>query len=135
MKRRSVINLSIAAIPVILFGWWYYAAFIAPNHPQRPSNVPPSATLVLQGFAAFWQKCWFDENLHKDRCQIFNRNGVILRDEIFLSYDGKATIPANRLKIVSGGGWDYIHLQDGSILIPQQGYEAIREVIAPPERK
>lgn len=135
MRKRTILSFSMLAIPIMLLGWWYYEAFVAPNHPPRPANVPPSATLVLQGFNAFWQRCWFDESLMKDKCQIFNRVGGLIQDDVFLSYDGKATISASQLTIVPGGGWDNVHLEDGSILIPEHGYEAIRKVITPPANK
>ncbi len=116
---------------ILLFAIWYCTAFVLPNHPRRPKNVSPSATLIFQGGLAFWERCWVDENINQNSCQIFNGAGVILVDDIFLPYSGTGPVPESRLKISSNGHWGYITLQDGTILIPQKHYDAIRQQISP----
>jgi hypothetical protein len=125
VKQRK--SLAILFIAFAIFLWWYYAAFIGPNHPKRPDNVPASATLVLQRFDAFWQYCWLDHNANKNRCKIFNRVGGVIRDEVFIPYSGDGPIPESRLKVGKGGDVDYVELQDGTFLIPENGYQEIRK--------
>ncbi len=113
---------------IFLFALWYCAAFVFPNHPRRPKNVPASASLVLSGGHAFWQYCWLDTSIQKDRCQIFYAGGGTIICDIFLPYPGTEPVPKSRLKIDTsekydtGDGDSYVRLQDGTILIPQKWY-------------
>jgi len=137
-KRLPEISITVG---VLLLALWYCAAFVFPNHPRRPKNVPPSAALVFRGGHAYWQYCWLDESIQKDRCQIFNGDGVILVDDIFLPYSGTKPVPESRLKIDAnnktdtGNGLDYVLLTDRTILIQQRYYAAIRQDIPKNEIK
>jgi hypothetical protein len=128
--KQSLSWLALAGVLSVL-SLWYYAAFIRPNHPPRPANVPPSATLILRGFDAFWQYCWVDQTINRDRCQIFNRGGTILRDDIFIPYDGSDLVLADKLKIGPSGNSAYVKLEDGTVLIPQKNYDAIKRSLTP----
>ena len=120
-------------LPVLLIGAfgiclivWYIFAFVVPNHPSRPKNVPTSATLVFQGWTHFWQECWFDSQQRQDRCRIYNGGGLILDEDVFLPMDGSGPIPEDQLKIGSGGGPYSVQLLNGTVMIPRSHFDGIK---------
>jgi len=125
-------------LPVLLLGGvvisaivFYLFAFVIPNHPSRPRNVPKSATLVLVGFSHYWQECRFDEIQRQDRCRIYGGKGDILRDDVFLDLDTKKPVKRDELEIVQGGGADSVHLKNSKTLVPQANFDAIRKQMRP----
>lgn len=52
---------------------------------------------------------------------------AILRDDVFIPYDGSRLVPVDRLKVGRQGSMSYVKLEDGTILIPQKNYEAIKK--------
>jgi len=125
-------------LPALLLGGvaicvvtWYLLAFVVPNHPSRPPNVPKSSTLVLVGFSHYWQECRFDEMQGQDRCRIFGGKGDILRDDAFLDVDTRKPVQQDELEIVQGGGADSVRLKNGKSLVPQANFDAIRKQMRP----
>lgn len=121
-------------LPAIILGGlvviavvFYVSAFVLPNHPSRPSNVPKSAMLVFTGFSHYWQECQFDNAQGQDRCRIYGGKGDVLRDDVFLDMDTRKPVQPDELEIVQGGGADSIRLKDGKILVPQANFDAIRK--------
>jgi hypothetical protein len=110
---------------------WYICAFVLPNHPSRPPNVPKSATLVFVGFNHYWQECWFDGTLGQDRCRIYGGGGDVLRDDVFLDVDTRKPVQQDELEIVQGGGADSVRLKNSKILLPQANFDAIRKQMKP----
>jgi hypothetical protein len=110
---------------------FYFAAFVLPNHPSRPQNVPKSATLVLVGFSHYWQECRFDENQGQDQCQIYGGKGDVLRDDVFLEVDTRKPVQRDELEIVQGGGADSVRLRNSKILVPRANFDAIRRQMRP----
>jgi hypothetical protein len=103
-------------------------AFVIPNDPSRPDNVPKSATLVFGGFTHFWQECWYDSEQQLDGCRIYNGSGIILRDDVYLPANGGAAISEDQLKIVPGSNPEsVVHLSNGTVLIPQKNFDAIQK--------
>jgi hypothetical protein len=123
-KNLPALILGGLVVVAIVF---YMFAFVLPNHPSRPSNVSRSATLVLMGWSHFWQECWFDPAQQQDKCRIYNGNGEILHDEIFLPANGGGAIPKDQLKIAPGGNSYSVHLLNGIVLIPQKYFDEIRK--------
>ena len=124
--RRNLLLFILAGIAVCAVGF-YLMAFVIPNHPSKPGNVPKSATLVFGGFTHFWQECWFDAARQLDRCRIYNAGGVILRGDVFLPESGGAAISADQLQIVPGvNAESVVHLSNGSVLIPEKNFDAIK---------
>jgi hypothetical protein len=105
---------------------WYIWAFVLPNHPSRPHAVPKSATLVFMNFTHYWQECWFDTSMRQDRCRIYNANGEILNEGVFLPIDGAPAFKGDKLRIVQGGNSYSVHLACGAVLIPQQHFDETR---------
>jgi len=130
LKRALFLVLQISAVFLVGFVSWYCFTFILSNHPRRPASVPPQATLVFEGGVAFWERCWVDQAIQQNQCQIFNRKGVTLTEDVFLPYQGGGPVPESQLKIVSGGDWGVVKLQDGTILIPRTSYDVIRKRIS-----
>jgi hypothetical protein len=123
-KNLPALLLGGAAICACLLYVWI---FVLPNHPSRPANVPKSASLVLEGWGHFWQECRFDSAQHQDRCRIYGGGGDVLRDDVFLPENGGAVISGDQLKIVPGGiAESVVHLLNGTLLIPQKNFEAIK---------
>lgn len=123
-KNLPILLLVGAAICACLLYVWI---FVLPNHPSRPGNVPKSATLVLMGWSHFWQECSFDSARQQDRCRIYNGNGEILHDEIFLPANGGSAVPEDQLKIAPGGNSYSVHLLNGIVLIPQKNFDEIKK--------
>ena len=92
-----------------------------PSKP-RPSNVPSDATLIpASKGAGVWQHCTMNPQATV-QCKIFNRNGLILYDDVFTVYSGKSPISPADLRIASKGpevGEQWVRLENGTILIPQ----------------
>ncbi|MGH9529691.1 MAG: hypothetical protein ACRD2S_07220 [Terriglobales bacterium] len=125
LKKQLLLNGILVALIVGL--WWYFVVI-----PHRPKGVPTDATPVLALGDYNWTYCWLDEAENVNRCQIFNRNGEPLYDEVFLRYEGQGPVPAADLKIIreqNGGGVQWIRLENGVILIPKSRYDRIRQLI------
>jgi hypothetical protein len=99
------------------------------NMPKHPVGVPAKATPIAIPHGYDWDYCWVDKTTDVNRCQIFNGNGVLMYDGIFLRYEGTGTIPEESLRISQKGGEEWVELQDGDILIPKSDYEQIKRVI------
>ena len=127
-RNLPLLLLGGAAICALVF---YLFAFVIPNHPSRPRNVPKTATLVLAGFNHYWQECGFDEIQGQDRCRIYGGKGDVLRDDVFLDLDTKKPLKQDELEIVQGGGADSVRLKNSKILVPQANFDEIRKQMRP----
>lgn len=99
---------------------------LAGCNPTRPKNVPQDAILVTGSDEHWWEWCSYDVKDNVDHCTIFNGEGAILWNEIFLPYDGgKAATQAELLidNEASFKSWQYVCLKNGRILIPQSGFQ------------
>lgn len=123
---RNLPTLLVGGVVICVIAWYLFA-FVIPNHPARPRNVPKSATLVLQGWDHFWQECWFDSAEQQDRCRIYNGSGYLLRDEVFLPANGGKALSDDQLKVASGGDSRSVHLLNGTVLIPREHFEGIKK--------
>jgi|ERR1035437_5202779 hypothetical protein len=121
--KQPAFVFGVLAIAVCALYIWI---FVIPNHPSRPDNVPKSTTLVLMGWTHYWQECWFDSATQQDRCRIYNGNGIILRDDVFLPANGGGAIRENQLMIAPGGDSCSVHLSNGTVLIPAKNFDEIR---------
>jgi hypothetical protein len=106
---------------------FYLFAFVIPNHPSRPNNIPKSAVLVLSAFTHFWQECRYDTAEQQDKCRIYNGNGYLLRDEVFLPANGGNALRDDQLKIVAGGDSHSVHLLNGTVMIPKEHFADIKK--------
>jgi len=123
MQANSRESKILFCVVIVFIVAWYLMAFVLPNHPSRPKNVPKSATLVLRAPAHFWQECWFDSVGNQDRCRIYNGGGVVLGEGIFLPLNGGDAVPQNQLIIAPGGSSYTVVLKNGEVLIPQTGFD------------
>lgn len=96
--------------------------------PPRPKNVPLDA--VRLGHAKGPQRavCSFEKAVN--RCRVFNAGGVLLRDDVFLPYDGGPAVPAADLRI----RWqcsqiDSLCLENGRYLLPRTDFERHKELL------
>lgn len=93
--------------------------WIQPPDKPRPVNVPADATLLPDGKGAnIWQYCTMDSR-RTVHCRIFNANGLILYDDVFVVYSGSVPQTPDDLKISLEGGGQWISLENGTILIPR----------------
>ncbi len=121
--KRVMIGLSLVFVAT---GLWVYFKVL----PHRPPNVPKDATPVSALWGYNWDHCWFDVKENASHCQIFNKNGDTLYDDIFLPYEGKGPTSSEDLKIGHdrrGAGDEWIYLQNGTILIPRSSYDRIKK--------
>jgi hypothetical protein len=80
-------------------------------------------------YSFVWDYCWLDEATNENRCQIFNKGGNILYDDVFLRYEGTGPVPQSELRIKQCAGEQWIVLENDVILIPKRGYERIRKFV------
>lgn len=123
--KRALVGLSVLLLGTCL--WVLFKVL-----PHRPPNVPKNATPVSALWGYDWDYCWFDMKENASHCQIFNRNGDKLYDDIFLPYEGNGPTSPDDLKIKHdqhGGGEEWIYLQNGTILIPRSSYGRIKNGI------
>jgi hypothetical protein len=121
--RRAIVAVSLALVAVAL---WVYLKVL----PHRPPNVPNTATPVSMPWGYDWNDCWFDSSQSVSHCQIFNKNGDVLYDDVFLPYEGNGPTSADALKIrrnQGAGGEEWIYLENGTILIPRSRYDKIKK--------
>jgi hypothetical protein len=97
--------------------------------PRRPQNVSVKATPVAIPHGYDWDYCWVDKTVNVNRCRIYNGDGLILYDDIFVRYEGSGVVPEDSLQISQKGGEQWIELQDGVILIPQSRYGQVKRLI------
>jgi hypothetical protein len=99
--------------------------------PKRPDNVPAGATLAPGGkIGGWWHYCEFIETDHQAYCHIWNVAGLILYEGVFLPYDHQP-IEAGEIKVVYNPRWgddsQFIHLQNGRILIPESNFRRLSQ--------
>jgi hypothetical protein len=123
---RNLPTLLVGGVVICAIAWYLFA-FVIPNHPARPRNVPNSATLVLQGWDHFWQECRFDSGEQQDMCRIYNGSGYLLRNEVFLPANGGKALPDDQLRVASGGDSHSVHLLNGTVLIPREHFDGIKK--------
>src|SRR5262245_23137817 len=97
-----------------------------PYH-SMPATVPKDAVEIpMIGKSKGWAKCWLDR---KDtRCRIFNINGEVVADDVFLPLDGGADITASELHLVAEDtSPDYVWLTNGRVLLPRTNFAEHKE--------
>lgn len=96
---------------------------------KRPKGVHPDAVPVVhRGLLEWWDHCWLDSAKDEIHCTIWPQSGGVLDNGIFLLADESRKISAADLVIDPyQSEYDFIHLQNGAILIPKLGYEFYRE--------
>ncbi len=85
---------------------------------QRPANVPVGAVKVIGAKGTGpWQYCELTpaDQVH---CRLFNINGEVLYDDVFVVYSGEQPKSSSDLKISEEGGDQWIRLKNGTVLIP-----------------
>ena len=125
--NRTKLAIGGLALLLAAASWVYFKVL-----PHRPSNVPKNAVPVSALWGYDWDYCWFDEKDNVSHCQIFNKNGDTLYNDVFLAYEGKEPSSADDLQIrhnQDGGGEQWIYLQNGTILIPRSGYTGIKKLL------
>jgi len=92
-----------------------------------PSNVPRDAVEIpMIGKSTGWVKCSLDSS--DTRCVVFNINGVVVRDDIFLPFDGGPTVTASELQMArDDSGADYVWLRHGRLLLPRTNFDEHKE--------
>jgi hypothetical protein len=85
---------------------------------KRPGNVPSNAVKVngVKGDGP-WQWCELREG--RIHCRIYNAGGELLYDDDFVVYVGTQPKSQGELEISPNGGYQWIRLKNGTILIPQ----------------
>jgi hypothetical protein len=128
------------AIAVVGLYWW------SRTPPRRPQSLPPSAVFLWApklGVPAkprgLWLTCRFNPTHNADSCSLTNLQGQTTYEGIFVPDENKSPIPEAALIIDekhTNQSWPesavwigdelvpLIHLQNGAILIPEEGYEA-----------
>ena len=96
---------------------------------RRPDNVPLQATAIAIPHGYDWDYCWADKAANVNRCQIYNGDGLLMYDGVFLRYEGTGMVPEESLKISQRGGEQWIELEDGTILIPRSHYDQVKRII------
>ena len=124
-KVRYWFNMA-SVVLVISFAVWLQ---FRPSHTDRPPNVPKGATMVGIPYSVVWDYCWLDNTTNQNRCQIFNKGGNPLYDDVFLRYEGTGPVPQSELRIKQCAGEQWIVLENNVILIPRTGYERIRKFV------
>jgi hypothetical protein len=97
--------------------------------PTRPANVPSTATAIAIPHGYDWDVCFTDQEASVNKCQIYNGNGVLMYDGVFLRYEGSGVVPQESLKISQNGGEQWIQLENGTILIPKTHFEQIHRLV------
>jgi hypothetical protein len=88
----------------------------------RPANVPADAVRIPIGKSNLWATCLMDGNT-QTRCRIFNNDGYLLEDDVFLTYSGRPIVDAADLVIVPEySGPSYLWLKNGDMLLPARDY-------------
>lgn len=96
---------------------------------KRPDSVPAKATPIAIPYGFDWDYCWVDKAMNVNKCQIYNGNGLLMYDDVFVRYEGTEVVPEESLKITQKGGEQWIELEDGTILIPESDYSRIRKTL------
>jgi hypothetical protein len=92
---------------------------------SRPRNVSKDA-IHVGGAVGWWEWCSYDPKEDMDHCQIFNRGGGVIWNEVFLPYDGGKAAKGPELQVDGESrivGPQYVCLKNGRILIPKSGFE------------
>src|SRR5579862_3851107 len=94
--------------------------------PERPVGVPADSSYMVGGKETWWwERCFYDSTHNVDRCQSFNKNGLVLEDEVYLPFDGGKPALPSELVIDPGAkltGPYVICLKNGRILLPQSDF-------------
>lgn len=94
----------------------------------RPNNVPIGAVYIKGPHGAgVWHACQMTSYSTDVKCQIYNINGSIIIDDIFVVYSGQAPRTTNDLNISLDGGDEYIKLKNGTILISRKDEAKLRD--------
>ncbi len=97
---------------------------------ERPTNIPVDSTRIPGVKSTdFWQHCSFDRQSGNTRCKIFNVNGLLFRDDVFVPYVGERPTSDADLKIQPHGGNEWVDLANGTTLIPQSQFERIKRFL------
>jgi len=92
----------------------------------RPTSVPRDSVYIEGGEFYWWAHCSYDSDQDADHCQTFNSGGNILKDEIFLPYDGGKAVQESEL-VIDGksrfSGPYTVSLKNGRILIPKSDFD------------
>ena len=98
---------------------------------SRPRNVPKDAVHV-GGTVGWWELCSYDSNEDMNYCQIFNRGGDVIWNEVFLPYDGGKAAKGAELQVDGESriaGPQYVCLKNGRILLPKSQFENFKTFI------
>lgn len=103
-----------ASVLIAIFGAYRAAPVVV----KRPGNVPSDAVLIPGGkVLTSWARCAIEKDAEV-HCQIFNEDGWIRHDDIFLPYGAPAE--ANELTIDSHySGPDWVWLTNDRLLLPR----------------
>ena len=98
--------------------------------PARPDNVPEDAVRILEPKSTdIWQKCFYEVQSGTARCEIFDVSGQLFHNETFVPYTGAMPRSQRDLQIVPEGGPDWVHLANGTVLIPRSQYDHIKNYL------
>ena len=98
---------------------------------RRPSKVPKDAVFVFSTKTLAWERCNYDSHRDLDYCEVWNEDGEVIFNEVYLPLDGGPPIRAAQLKIQnnvrSGLGGEAICLENGRALVPKWLIDARKE--------
>jgi hypothetical protein len=140
---KIVLGIFAATIVIVLVAlrvliWWSHST------PRRPTNLSanaiwiPAPPVVLDlARSGNWLGCSV-EGLH-NRCLVTRSDGTVVYDGLFLPSEAIGPIPEERLRYSVKNTmylWVYlnqshtnvpvIHLQDGTVLLPVNGYDELK---------
>ncbi len=78
--------------------------------PKRPSAIPARATPIAIPHNYDWDYCWVDKTMNVNKCQIYNGDGLLMYDGIFVRYEGAGWFqknPSKSRKEVASNGLSY----------------------------
>jgi len=141
--RAVVAGLALGAL-ILAMGWIFYFQ----DQPffvelRRPANVPKDAVFLLVVKGVIWEHCTYDPHEDADHCQVWNGDGGVISDEVYLPFDGGPAVKADRLRIRKAalpGIMNAICLGNGRALLPkwlvdrdkERGFPDIARPVCPP---
>ena len=127
MKWKAWYWFNVGSLALALaFAFWLQ---FRPSRVERPPIVPKGATMIGIPYSVVWDYCWLHVATNENHCQIFNKGGDTLYDDIFLRYVGTGTVPQSELRMKQCAGEQWIVLENNVILIPKHGYERIKNFV------
>lgn len=138
--RRWVLGCSIALALLAIGGWLTFRWLF--GMPPRPNGLSPNYAFVWQDFPStdnkgMWMACTRVGPTGAD-CQILNQQGWLILDGSYKSYPPDHPLPEGQLPVdpgsteladglllpyVSRANFPFIHLKDGTVLLPAAAYD------------